>query len=413
MCIDKKEYILNAENGRMVHPILLKLLTEEQLALNFSIKNGSVISPNIKKLKKTTDDDVLDFLSDENLENIALRIMNDKHHCIDKKDKNKYFVPQDIINKKLLNMVNENYSIKNVEYLIGGSDKSRKFTYFDVLVLRSVYNIYRNGLMEFNVNSIYKQLFQCFDENPSIKKDTQAMIEESLEYLASINIKLNAYKVFEYSGTILPIKRIDDANTRNVRYILKDEPILYSFACDTKNYFLDNDNIYKFKQGKKNIKNLVLYTKLLDFIITIKRSKKYVMVMNLSTIFDECNFTFNSSAAKKDKIDLIKNYLSFFQEEYLIDHYELTSLKRQYVSIKVYIHSYKKRKKKSVKKALFEVRDNINEILEKRRLEKKKEEALSSKKYDAFTSEEHDTSTSGYSDYANLCPFENDETLPF
>lgn len=371
MSLNKKQYIDYIEkNGKMEHPVLFNLLHEGQITLMYSIKQGDVYLPNYAKLENITDDDVYELIPTEELRNLVIAIMYEKKEK-EKIKKSDFFVPIDILNRELLKMVNEKYVLKDIHYsiLIDEAYKNRKFTYFEIIVLRAVYNIYRKNIRTFTTNDVYYQIFQCYGKNISIKNTVKKIINSSLMYLNMIEIDVNAYDSFINKGKLLNLEKTQ-LNNENNTYILLDEPILYNFACNCKNYMIDINNYYLFTLGKRNLKNLTIYTKLLDFIIAVGRSRNKVLAIKFSTIFDDCDLIFNNGTNRKKKIKLIKDYLEYFIQNKLIIHYVIEfDSENKYDKITVYDYNFRSKKKKNaVLKAVKESEPTLKKVYEKKEI---------------------------------------------
>ena len=247
-------------------------------------------------------------------------------------------------------MVNDNIPLDRISYTININKQyiDRRFTYFDILILRTIYNIYRNGLRQFKTNDVYYELFQCHGENVSISKDVKMQINNSIEYLRMIELNINAYQTFITKDIILPINILSIDLKENGRFLLLREPILYTYVMLNGEYFIDNNELYKFSkcyENKRNIKNLILYTKILDFYFSLKMSKNRSMQLNFTTIFNECGFTFKSRSNKKKTIDRIKDYLKYLSQNDPNLNYNIIMENGKYKKIKLFDYSYKKKKK--------------------------------------------------------------------
>lgn len=371
MSINKKEYVdIIKCNGSMNNPELFYLLDEAQISKVFSIKIGDTQIPNEMKLRIINDLDIFDLLKNKEKIDLAYKIMWDEDVNI--QQKYEIFIPMDLLNKKILNMVNENCKLVGIEYSISmvNNSEKRKYTYFDNIILRAIYNLYRDNMFVLTTNDIYYQIFQCYGANTSIKKGVKEKINDSLKYLLSIEIKVNAYDVFKQIGKLCPIKQQSEDSKGNITYLLTSEPILYSFAITIKQFMIDkHDKWYKFDQGKRILKNLTLYIKLLDFIYSTKRSKNKTMIINLTTIFYECDFTFNNQTNKVKVIEKIKKYLDFFKDKGLILRYEFNNIydnkkKRKKIYIKIYDISYKPKKRNTTLEAVKKSKETLLQSIE-------------------------------------------------
>lgn len=387
MSVNKKEYVdILKRNGSMNNPELFNLLDEGQIMKSFSMKSGDTLVPDELKLRTISDLDIFDFLENKEKINLAYKITRNEDICIQKEYE--IFIPMDILNKKILNMFNENCKLVGIEYSISMKNNSekRKYTYFDNIILRAIYNFYRENMFIFTTNDVYYQIFQCYGANTSIKKGVKEQINDSLNYLLSIEIKVNAYDIFKQVGLLCPIKQQKKDSKDNITYLLTSEPILYSYAINVNHFMIDkHDKGYKFNQGKRILKNLTLYIKLLDFIYSIKRSTRKSMNINITTIFYECDMTFNNKTNKVKVIDKIKKYLDSFKDNGLILTYDFDNVydkkkKRKTKNIKIYDISYKPKIKnttleavKKSKEALLQSIENSPEIyyeeLQKKELE--------------------------------------------
>lgn len=376
MSVNKKEYIdVIKHNGSMKNPELFNLLDEGQISKRFSMKVGDTSVPDEMKLRSINDLDIFDFLENKEKINLAYKIMWNEDICIQKEYE--IFIPMDILNKKILNMINENCKLVGIEYSISmkNNAEKRKYTYFDNIILRAIYNLYRDNMFIFTTNDVYYQIFQCYGANTSIKKGVKEKINDSLNYLMMIEIQIKAYDIFKQVGKLCPIKQQSKDSKGNITFLLTAEPILYSYAINVKQFMIDKyDKFYKFDQGKRILKNLTLYIKLIDFIYSIKRSKNKIMSMNLTTIFYECDITFNNRTNKVKVIEKIKKYLDSFKDKGLILKYEFNNIydkkkKIKKIYIKIYDISYKPKRKnttleavKKSKEALLQSIENSPEI---------------------------------------------------
>ena len=243
----------------------------------------------------------------------------------------------------------------------------RRFTYFDILILRTIYNIYRNGLRQFKTNDVYYELFQCHGENVSISKDVKMQINNSIEYLRMIELNINAYQTFITKDIILPINILSIDLKENGRFLLLREPILYTYVMLNGEYFIDNNELYKFSkcyENKRNIKNLILYTKILDFYFSLKMSKNRSMQLNFTTIFNECGFTFKSRSNKKKTIDRIKDYLKYLSQNDPNLNYNIIMENGKYKKIKLFDYSYKKKNDNNIY-SLKKYKDDMKAALSK------------------------------------------------
>lgn len=371
MSVNKKEYVdIIKRNGSMNNPELFNLLDEGQIIKSFSMKSGDTSVPDEMKLRTINDLDIFDLLKNKEKINLAYKIM--WHEDVSIQQKYEIFIPMDLLNKKILNMVNENCKLVGIDYSISMENNSekRKYTYFDNIILRAIYNFYRDNLFVFSTNDVYYQIFQCYGANTSIKKKVKEKINESLKYLLSIEIKVNAYDVFKQAGKLCPIKEQSKDSKGNITYLLTSEPILYFYALNAKQFMIDkHDKGYKFDQGKRILKNLTIYIKLLDFIYSTKRSKNKTMIINLTTIFYECDFTFNNRTNKVKVIEKIKKYLDLFKDKGLILGYEYNNVydkkkKRKKIYIKIYDISYKPKKKNTTLEAVIKSKETLLQSIE-------------------------------------------------
>lgn len=371
MSINKKEYVdIIKRNGSMNNPELFNLLDEGQIIKRFSMKSGDTSVPDEMKLRTINDLDIFDLLKNKEKINLAYKIMWDEDVSI--QQKYEIFIPMDLLNKKILNMVNENCKLVGIDYSISMENNSemRKYTYFDNIILRAIYNFYRDNLFVFSTNDVYYQIFQCYGANTSIKKKVKEKINESLKYLLSIEIKVNAYDVFKQAGKLCPIKEQSKDSKGNITYLLTSEPVLYFYALNAKQFMIDkHDKGYKFDQGKRILKNLTLYIKLLDFIYSTKRSKSKTMIINLTTIFYECDFAFKNRTNKVKVIEKIKKYLDLFIDKGLILGYEFNNIydkkkKRKKIYIKIYDMSYKPKKKNTTLEAVKKSKETLLQSIE-------------------------------------------------
>lgn len=345
MKIDKKVFIEYVKkNGIMNNPYLMLLLHEGQISKYFTSMIGgkegySVI--NYKKLKKLTDNDVIDLLNNNDLELLATTIKEEENIKIQKKSGS--FVPTDILNKNIINLVNDNYHYdKNISYnVVKEYDCNKRFVYFDLLVLRAIYNFYDQGIITFTTCQIYNQLFQCYGETKFIKEQVKDIINDSLIFLMSvildIEFKDNSHTI---KGNLLPIITKKSNVKGNNIYMLFRAPILYNFAKSKKHFFYDSLGVYKFNLGQRCINKLVLYTKVLDFIYSFHRSKKPVMRINFTTIFNDCGFEVNSRSQKKKLIDSIKEYLDFFKKNYILLDYKIIEDEHGFKMVEAYSMYY-------------------------------------------------------------------------
>lgn len=371
MSLNKKQYIEYIEkNGKMEHPILFNLLHEGQITNMYSFKHGDEHLLDFKKLDNVTDTDVYDLVPTEELRNLVIAIMYEKKEK-EKFKKSDLFVPVDILNRELLKMVNEKYVLKDIQYsiVIDEAYKNKKFTYFEIIILRAVYNLYRKNIRTFTTNDVYYQCFQCYGKNISIKNTVKKTINSSLIYLNMIEIDINAYDSFISKGKLLSFEKIQSNNENNT-YVLLNEPILYNFACNNKHYMIDINNNYLFTLGKRNLKNLTIYTKLLDFIIAVGRSRNKVLEIKFSTIFDECDLIFNNGTNRKKKIKLIKDYLEYFIQNKLIIHYVIEfDSENKYDKITVYDYNFRSKKKKNTfLKAVKESEPTLKKVYEEKQV---------------------------------------------
>lgn len=371
MSLNKKQYIEYIEkNGKMEHPILFNLLHEGQITKFYSFKHGDEHLLDFKKLDNVTDTDVYDLVPSEELRNLVIAIMYDKKEK-EKLKKGDFFVPVDILNRELLKMVNEKYVLKDIQYsiVVDEAYKNRKFTYFEIIILRAVYNLYRKNIRTFTTNDVYYQCFQCYGKNISIKNTVKKTINSSLKYLNMIGIDINAYDSFISKGKLLNFEKIQSNNENNT-YVLLNEPILYNFACNYKHYMVDINNNYLFTLGKRNLKNLTIYTKLLDFIIAVGRSKNKVLEIKFSTIFDQCDLIFNNGTNRKKKVKLIKDYLEYFIQNKLIIHYVIEfDSENKYDKITVYDYNFRSKKKKNTfLKAVKESEPTLKKVYEEKQV---------------------------------------------
>lgn len=328
---------------------VFNLLEEGQIKHYYSIDEGEHKSiPNIELLKTINHDDIFSKLDKHKLK-IAYEFLEEDFFK-NEKPKTEYFVTNDVLNKKIIHMVNDNIPLDRISYTININKQyiDRRFTYFDILILRTIYNIYRNGLRQFKTNDVYYELFQCHGENVSISKDVKMQINNSIEYLRMIELNINAYQTFITKDIILPINILSIDLKENGRFLLLREPILYTYVMLNGEYFIDNNELYKFSkcyENKRNIKNLILYTKILDFYFSLKMSKNRSMQLNFTTIFNECGFTFKSRSNKKKTIDRIKDYLKYLSQNDPNLNYNIIMENGKYKKIKLFDYSYKKKKK--------------------------------------------------------------------
>lgn len=185
---------------------VFNLLEEGQIKHYYSIDEGEHKSiPNIELLKTINHDDIFSKLDKHKLK-IAYEFLEEDFFK-NEKPKTEYFVTNDVLNKKIIHMVNDNIPLDRISYTININKQyiDRRFTYFDILILRTIYNIYRNGLRQFKTNDVYYELFQCHGENVSISKDVKMQINNSIEYLRVIELIIDTYKTFKAKDIILPI----------------------------------------------------------------------------------------------------------------------------------------------------------------------------------------------------------------
>ena len=370
MKINKKVFIEYVKkNGIMNNPYLMLLLHEGQISKNFTSMIGgkdgcSVI--NYKKLEKLTDNDVIGLLNNNDLELLATTISEEEN--IKTQKKSGCFIPTDILNKNIINIVNGNYhDEKNISYnVVKEYDCNKRFVYFDLLVLRAIYNFYDQGIITFTTCQIYNQLFQCYGETKFIKEQVKEKINDSLMFLMSIMLDIefkdNSYII---RGHLLPIITKKTNVKGNNKYMLFDNPVLYNFAKSKKHFFYDSLGIYKFNLGQRCINKLVLYTKVLDFIYSLHRSKKPVMRINFTTIFNDCGFEVNSRSQKKKLIDSIKEYLDFFRKNYLLIDYKIIEEKHGFKMIEVYsMHCVSSRKSNPAHTAVKVCKNEIENALQ-------------------------------------------------
>lgn len=375
MKISRNQIIKYIEkNGKMSHPYLINLIPINIIYNQYTFESGESRFLDYAKLKQIRDYDVIDFIPKKFLENLHIFCNEDN---IIEKEKKSYntFVVTDILNKKILNMVNDNYKNEGFKYTITflKNCTDRRFTYLDTIILKATYSLWMKGIKVFSTNQIYMELFQCYGKNVTIKKYIKDQLNSSIKYISSIMIDITFHDgSFNEKGQLLQIEVVD-ANQSNLTFNLMKEPILLTYAIMKNHIYNDKMNLYVFTLGRRSLSRLVLYMKLLDFVIGLHRSKaNSVLDINLRTIFYECDFQCNSRAEKKKLVDIMTEYLNYFQKQ-LYFLYQPKIEEKSLQGFKLWNIDTSHYKVDKTHKAIRQSKQKINEIyyeeLQKKELE--------------------------------------------
>lgn len=393
VCRDK---IINyiEKNGNMQQPYLINLIPIEVLHNLFVKKNEEAYILDFEKLKIVNDDDIIELIPKKYLDNLFIFCNQDYIETEKKNDDN--FIITDLLNKKILNMVNDCYENKNFKYSITylNGHSNRKFTYLDTIILRAIYNLWMKNIKVFTANQIYYELFQCHKQKVCIQNYVKDQINETVKYISTIMIDISFHDgSFACNDQLLCVEE-NKSNHSNIVFNLKREPILLSYAIMMKHIYYDKSNLYTFTLGRRSLNRLSIYMKILDFLIGVIRSKiSQVMEINLDTIFSECNLQINSRSQRKKLVETMVEYLCYFRQYLYFDFKPCYNEKNSIISFKILnLNLRKKRCDKTYKthKAIRQSKQKINEIYYEELQKKELESVLNSNSLDKNAFHEFD-----------------------